>query len=346
MTELLVPPHHPTSRLDPAPTLAAATRPRSGTLTLGLDLTALGTGPAPWSGTAPRSATADEPRPEIDQQRVTDLARLAERAGVDFVAFDEDFALAPGGPRTPASRLDAARIVGRLAPATTRVGLVATLDTGHLDARHVRTALATLHAKSDGRVAWQVGASHARSMGETPQVWERLDRQIRAVTGAHASTGVAAGDRPGVVVRVASPAAAVVAGALADVARVEALDAQAARELRRQVRGAASAAGRDPDAVRVLVDVVVLLSADAASARARLDILADLATGEPPWRRTLSHLGHGGQLADLLEAWFTDGVVDGFTLVPGSLPHDARALAGSVVPVLRERGLLPALAVE
>ena len=84
------------------------------------------------------------------------------------------------------------------------------------------------------------------------------------------------------MIRASSPASVAVAGAYADVVRIEASDAQAARALREAVRAAATTAGRDPDDVRVLVDAVVLISPDAAAARARLDILGDLHAGEPP----------------------------------------------------------------
>jgi alkanesulfonate monooxygenase SsuD/methylene tetrahydromethanopterin reductase-like flavin-dependent oxidoreductase (luciferase family) len=339
MTQLAIPPHHRADRLDPAPGLAAALRPRSSRLVLGLDLTSLGVSTTPWT------PTADEPRAEIDQQRVAELVRLAELAELDFVAFDEDFALAPGLKRTNASRLDAARVACRLAPMTSTVGLVATIDTSYLDPLHVATAVATLDAKSGGRAAWQVGTSQARLIGDTDEVWERLGREIRTAVPGAGSRRRTADDvrsRPAVVIRASSPASLAVAGAYADVVRIEAPDAQAARALREGVRAAAGAAGRDPDDVRVLVDAVTLISPDAAAARARLDILGDLHVGEPPWRRTLCHLGNADQLADLVEAWFSDGVVDGFTMIPGSLPHDAGALAGHVLPVLQERGIVRA----
>lgn len=332
MAELLVPPHHPDARLDDGPSFVDPVPPAgAGLLTLGLDLTALGVSPAP------STAASDEPRTEVDQQRITDLVLRAERAGLDFVAFDEEFALVPCVRRSTASRLDAARIACRLAPLTSHVGLVATLDTSYLDPVHVATAISTLHAKSGGRAAWQVGTSQARMLGDSPDVWDRLAREVRTAVGGPAGDDRAS--RPGVVIRASSPHAVAVAGAHADVVRVEALDAQHARELRAAVRAAAAAAGRDPDSVRVLADAVVLVSPDAAAARARLDILADLSAGEPAWRRTLSHLGNAGQLADLVEAWFTEGIVDGFTLLPGSLPHDVRALVGDVLPLLDERGL-------
>lgn len=338
MTEIAVTPHHPVAHLDPAPGLVVTSRPRTRALTLGLDLTALGVSSTPWT------PNADEPRAEIDQQRVVELVRVAERVALDFVAFDEDFALAPGVKRTNASRLDAARVACRLAPVTSGVGLVATIDTSYLDPLHVATAVTTLDAKSGGRAAWQVGTSQARLIGETEEVWDRIGREIRtAVPGTPSESGGRKahrqGERPAVVIRAGSPASIAVAGAYADVVRIEALDAQAARALREGVRAAAAAAGRDPDDVRVLVDAVVVISPDAAAARARLDILADLHAGEPAWRRTLSHLGNAGQLADLVEAWFSDRVVDGFTLIPGSLPHDVAALAVDVVPVLQDRGL-------
>lgn len=340
MTELLAAADHPGLDLDLDPHLrlaSAGTRP--GRPLLGLDLTSVGSGAGAWA------PAADETRPQVDQQRLAELVRLAERVRLDFAAFDEDFALAPRARRTTASRLDAARVACRLAGVTSEINLVATLDTSYLDPVHVATAVTTLHERTGGRAAWQVGASQARVLGDSRDVWERLAREIRAVVGpaARRPGAGARSARPAVVVRAGSEHSLRVAGELADVVRIEATDAHRARALRDAVRGAARAAGRDPDDVRVLVDVVVLLSPDAAAARARLDILEDLTPVEPAWRRTLSHLGSPGQLADLVDAWFTDGVVDGFTVLPGSLPHDLRMLVGEVLPVLRERNLARAV---
>lgn len=345
MTELLVPTDRRRTAAPSTALLAAGVRPAAQALTLGLDLTSVGASPSPWA------PTGDDARAEIDIQRVIDLARLAERGGLDFVAFDDELALAYAPVRTTASRLDAARVACRVAPATTRVGLVATLDTSYLDPVHVATAISTLHEKSGGRAGWQVGASQARLLGATEEVWARLAREIASVVAARRArpdeadgSRVHAGPPPAVVVRADSVPAARVAGRLADVARIEALDAQSARSLRQQVRRAAAEAGRDPDDVRVLIDLVAVISPDAASARARRDLLGDLSASEPAWVRTLSHLGSSQQLADLVEAWVSEEVVDGFTVLPGSLPHDLRALVGEVVPSLQERGLLEASA--
>lgn len=345
MTELLVPSDHRRAAAPSTALLQAGSLPSTQALTLGLDLTAVGASPSPWA------PTGDDARAEIDVQRVTDLARLAERGGIDFIAFDDEFALSYAPVRTAASRLDAARVACRIAPATSRVGLVATLDTSYLDPVHVATAVATLHEKSGGRAGWQVGASQARLLGATDEVWARLAREITSVVAARrARSGEAASTvgrapssaPPVVVVRADSVLAARVAGRLADVARIEALDAQSARSRRQEVRRSAAEAGRDPDSVRVLIDLVAVVSPDAASARARRDLLGDLSPSEPAWVRTLSHLGSSQQLADLVEACVSDEVVDGFTVLPGSLPHDLRALVGEVVPALRERGLLGA----
>lgn len=328
MTDLLVP-------VDPAAALAASGSSRTSRLTVGLDLTALGI------HQQPRQGWADDPRAQVDLGRVAEIAALADRDDVAFIAFDDTFTLSPSPTRTSASRLDAARVACRLAPVTSRAGLVATIDPGFLDPVHVATAIGTLHERSRGRGGWQVGTAPARSLGNPAEAWQRLGTDVRRVIrawgdgSAHADTA-----RPRVVVRVDSAPAAAAAGTFADVARIEARDAAEARALRSDVRRAASAAGRDPDGVRVLVDVVAIISRDAASARVRRDILADITPGEPPWRRTLSHLGTAGQFADLLEAWFTDRVVDGFTVIPGSLPHDVRALVGEVLPSLGERGLV------
>jgi len=123
---------------------------------------------------------------------------------------------------------------------------------------------------------------------------------------------------------------------VADVVRIEARGTDRAAELAARVRAAAREAGRDADAVRVLVDVVVVLGADAGDARARRGLLDGLA-GERLEPSTVLYVGDADGLVDLARRWAP--VVDGLTLRPASLHTDLPLLADAVLPALRRAGL-------
>ncbi|MEU5043039.1 LLM class flavin-dependent oxidoreductase [Streptomyces griseorubiginosus] len=92
----------------------------------------------------------------VDQQSAYDadsyvaLARLAERGGLDFVTLDDTFARP--GP-------DALAVLSRVAPATSRIGLVPTVTTTHTEPFHVQAAVATLDWVSRGRAGWRLDVS-------------------------------------------------------------------------------------------------------------------------------------------------------------------------------------------
>ncbi len=83
---------------------------------------------------------------------LVDLAQTAERAGVDFVSLDDGFDPAPDRP-------DALLVMARIAPATTSIGLVATITTTHTEPFHVSKNVATLDLVSHGRAGWRVAVS-------------------------------------------------------------------------------------------------------------------------------------------------------------------------------------------
>ena len=58
-----------------------------------------------------------------------------------------------------------------------------------------------------------------------------------------------------------------------------------------------------------------------------------------PGRGHRSIVGSPEQIADGLQAWFTNGAADGFTLMPALLPDDLVAFTEHVIPILRDRGL-------
>jgi alkanesulfonate monooxygenase SsuD/methylene tetrahydromethanopterin reductase-like flavin-dependent oxidoreductase (luciferase family) len=86
----------------------------------------------------------------------------AERGLLDFVTFEDGLGLQstlPDGPddRTDQvrGRFDAVLLAARLAPLTSRIGLVPTATTTHTEPFHVAIGIATLDHVSGGRAGWR-----------------------------------------------------------------------------------------------------------------------------------------------------------------------------------------------
>lgn len=110
----------------------------------------------PGRGLLHLAAAVDRPEGH-DAARCTELARLAERGGLDFVTLGE--ALARPGWDAPA-------VLARVAAATRRVGLVPTLPAGRPEPLAVPAAVAALDRVSRGRAGWRTDARAAHA--ETP----------------------------------------------------------------------------------------------------------------------------------------------------------------------------------
>ncbi len=103
----------------------------------------------------------------------TDLVRRAEQGLIDFVTMHDALALqgADDDERVDEvrGRLDAVLIAARVAPVTSRVGLVPTATVTHTEPFHLAKAIATLDYVSTGRAGWQVqvsaGPAEARHFG-------------------------------------------------------------------------------------------------------------------------------------------------------------------------------------
>ncbi|MCF2531856.1 LLM class flavin-dependent oxidoreductase [Yinghuangia soli] len=168
--------------------------------------------------------------------------------------------------------------------------------------------------------------------------------------------------RPVVTMTVDSEEALDVAARAADVLYIDVSTPGQARRLRARAHRIAEAAGRDPEDLRVMADVTVLLRRTAAQAgRARRDLDAldacdgqegpddtgfrsrsGLAAGAASAVRrpgVLQFTGTASGLADLVESWTAAGAVDGFTVLPSVLPDGLTRFVEAVVPLLRERGL-------
>jgi FMN-dependent oxidoreductase (nitrilotriacetate monooxygenase family) len=86
------------------------------------------------------------------------------------------------------------------------------------------------------------------------------------------------------------------------------------------------------------------------ASRSRTEVIIGLVRREQPTlRQLLGYLagarghfvtaGTPGQIADLIEDWFTDGAADGFNLMPPILPSMLEIFIAEVVPLLQKRGL-------
>jgi alkanesulfonate monooxygenase SsuD/methylene tetrahydromethanopterin reductase-like flavin-dependent oxidoreductase (luciferase family) len=94
----------------------------------------------------------------------TGLARVADAADLDFVAFPDSFVPpAEGGQATVRGRLDAVAIAARVAPVTTAIGLVPTATVTHTEPFHLSKAIATLDFVSLGRAGWQPAVSRTQA---------------------------------------------------------------------------------------------------------------------------------------------------------------------------------------
>ncbi|WP_340381777.1 LLM class flavin-dependent oxidoreductase [Streptomyces sp. SS7] len=150
-----------------------------------------------------------------------ELARLAERGGLDFVTLDA----------TPT--LDVSAVLGRMADATDHVGLVGPLTGPPTGAEPGAEAVAP------GRVGRWTDVSPDGGAAEEPC----------------GSPSV-----PGHPVRVADATEAAVrpaAARYADVALVRVTGSAEGRAVRGHLRAEAAAAGRDPDSLRVLASLLV-----------------------------------------------------------------------------------------
>lgn len=306
-------------------------RPRAtAPITLGIDLTNTG---ARTPAHRRAGAVANSSASLTD---VADYIGLAQESGADFVVFGEAFRL-DDAPRNDAW-LDPAVVISRLIaqgllptdadPDAATPNLVAALPAGFLDPVRLARAVAGIHGRSGGRAGWQVptsataGGVHA----EVRRVWSGT-REANA--GGH---------HPLLVTAPTEASNAVVAGEHSDVVRLSVRSIEEVRAQRKAIRTAAHYAGRNPDDVRVLIDAVVVIGDDAASALFRADMLHDL--GDAEESRGLTVAGTVQGVADELARWVHDGAADGFVLIPGSLPTDAVAIARGLAPELEIRGLL------
>uniref|UniRef100_UPI000AA6C4D1 LLM class flavin-dependent oxidoreductase n=1 Tax=Streptomyces sp. LUP30 TaxID=1890285 RepID=UPI000AA6C4D1 len=139
---------------------------------------------SPGRGLLHLAAAVDRPEGH-DVGPYAELARLAERGGLDFVTLDEAFAR-PG--------FDASAVLSRVAPATRRVGLVPTLTAAPAELLPVPAAIAALDRVSRGRAGWRTddSATHEEAVPA-----DRPDRTAAPPDARWRKAGQAAGTAAG-----------------------------------------------------------------------------------------------------------------------------------------------------
>ncbi|MFI6036440.1 FMNH2-dependent monooxygenase [Streptomyces sp. NPDC051315] len=268
----------------------------------------------------------------VDQPGVRDagpyveLARLAERGGLDFVTLDDDVAR-PG--------LDAPALLSLMGSATHRVGLVPTLAAGHTASPQVQAAVAALDRVGRGRAGRRIDLSTLE--GGLGAEHRALHEAVTGPPPSPADPSAVSGPPPGRPVRVVDATeghARRAAARYADVVLVRVASCDQARSVRDRLCSEAAGAGRDADSLRVLASLLVDLGDGEHAA-------APGHGGGGPRHSARGPLYRGGPvgLAELIAAWHQEGAVDGFHLIPVEPRRDLERLVNGTVALLQHRGL-------
>ncbi|WBP88664.1 LLM class flavin-dependent oxidoreductase [Kitasatospora cathayae] len=299
-------------------------------------------------------AAPDRPG-RFDAGHYAALARLAERAGLDFVTLDDSFTAEP-------SRPDALATLARIAPLTSRIGLVPTVTTTHTEPFHTSISVNTLDWVSEGRAGWLVGVStteaEAKAFGRRPvaaedelwaeaadaaevaaRLWDSWedDAEIRdTATGRFIDRDKLHHiDFEGRHFSVRGPSITPRPPQGRPVVTVPVAAADLAQD--------ASPGGRARVATAIRYADVVLL--DAPDGATRLTSATDLRLRSGEQLRVLARLDaalpdRAAEHRLLAELTATGTGVDGFHLVPAEPERDLAALAERIAPALRDAGLL------
>jgi alkanesulfonate monooxygenase SsuD/methylene tetrahydromethanopterin reductase-like flavin-dependent oxidoreductase (luciferase family) len=216
-------------------------------------------------------------------ERLTEVARMCDRAGIGAVWGDDS-----AQPGQPPPRLEALTALAALAPATARVRLGAMLLAARRPAPLLAAMAGTLAALAGGRVEVSVlGVPDASLRSYTDEFREALEQpegsgepQGGAPVGRDGLTvGVEVGDPE----RLDPEQVAWLAG-VADDLLLTAADVERVAECARQVRAACELAGREPGTLGIAARLPVSVGRTVAEARARWDAEPAFAALGPPER--------------------------------------------------------------
>ncbi|TDD52916.1 LLM class flavin-dependent oxidoreductase [Kribbella antibiotica] len=304
--------------------------------------------------------------PEVDPGAILtgELAlravQRAEEAGVDIATFVDTLEAPADSAGAVSVRLDALGLAARIAPSTSRIGLLPTLTVTHTEPFHVQAQVATLDWVSSGRGGWvadvSTSAEAASVIGRRePAPAAELWREARYVVDVSrrlwdswdddaiirdASTGRFV-DRDRLhYVDYESPAFSIKGPSIVPrppqghpltavkVSTREALEAAGDAELVLLPgsvdleRRIAAVRGGSTESPLVLVSVAVLLDEDQAAAERRAE------------GGSFDYIGGVEGLAALVREWQTAGA-DGVHFRPASLEIDVPVIAEKLLPLLK-----------
>jgi alkanesulfonate monooxygenase SsuD/methylene tetrahydromethanopterin reductase-like flavin-dependent oxidoreductase (luciferase family) len=304
---------------------------------------------------------------DLDHARLRGLTARAEAGG--FAAAFFGFPFFDGA--VPLAQPDALPLVASLIAHTTAIGLGATYRLDRAEPFNIARSLATLDRLALGRTAWIIElapadranrAREAECIEVARKLWDSWEDEAFVVDKArglvadpqrvhrvdHAGTyfsvrGPLNGPRPtqGYPVTVLTDPGdedgRKLVASLADLLLVAGVDAGVANDIRRSVRTLASAAGRDPDGLKVLMNVMPILASTDDDAREAAAALGEAVMPGGP----LMFVGTPERLAKRLTDMQARGCCDGFNIIPARLPDDLRLLIDRTLPTLQRSGGVP-----
>ncbi len=306
--------------------------------------------PAAWRG-----AEVD-PAAILTGELAVRAVQRAEDAGVDLATFADALEAPADVPERVSVRLDAIGLAARVAPVTDRIGLIPTLSVTHTEPFHLQASVATLDHISSGRAGWLVDVS---SSDEAAAVVGRRPPAPAAETWREARYVVDVSQRlwdsweDDAIIRDAA------SGRFVDRDRIHYVDFESPSFA---IKGP-SIVPRPPQGHPLTVVRVASEEALQAVGEADLVLLpgtADLADRlatvraagpkprvlisvnvqlDPAGGAGFDYVGGVEGLAELVGEWAAAGV-DGVHLRPASLEVDVPVIAGELLPLLRERGLV------
>ncbi|MEU7857081.1 LLM class flavin-dependent oxidoreductase [Nonomuraea sp. NPDC049141] len=168
------------------------------TLHLAVALDGAGWHPAAWREPSARPETI------FSARYWAALVAEAERGLLDFVTIEDSLGLQstlPDGPDSRADqvrgRFDAVLLAARLAPLTSRIGLVPTATTTHTEPFHVAIGIAALDHISGGRAGWrpQISARSTEAAHFGRRQFPPLDNAtLREDAGSREGAGLSGGE--------------------------------------------------------------------------------------------------------------------------------------------------------
>ena len=272
-------------------------------------------------------------------EHYTSIAAKAEAAKLDAVFLADTPALEPTIRHRPGNNLEPSTVLARIAAATERIGLIATLSSSYNDPVELARRLGDLDYLSDGRFGWNVvttaGPAAAANFGRAGEPdhglrYRRAASFVEQVVASWAARTalVSPQGRPVVVQAGGSSDGKRLAAQVGEVIFSAEQDIDAARLFRTEIREAAQRFGRDPEGVVVLPGLSTVLGSTEREAQERRALLDELLPDAYARARL------GGQLGFSL-----DGLSDDQP-IPPELLHDPDQAGGSQTFYRVVRGII------